>query len=110
MKFFIGAQAQKYAEEVHSLLCEYSTADYTPMEIGHSATWGFDPDDLRRYADTDQMPIRVRGKLHPVSEKAAAIIASLSPILQDMAYHGIRYSAGRCADALSYILSGPRDR
>lgn len=106
MKCQISTEAQKHAAEVASLLHAYSSAGSSPEQMLHSTTVGFDMADIRRYAETDQMPVRISGKLYPVSEQAASCIAITSGIMRQMAEDGVSDPAGSCARTLDYMLSG----
>lgn len=76
MDYRINSTALTQADEVLKLFRAYRAAGLSVQEMGFSATIGFDPADLARYAHTDLMPIRIKGQLYVVSEYVASTIAA----------------------------------
>jgi hypothetical protein len=104
MDFPIHSAAIRWAEELLSLYRAYSTAGYDLLMMRDSALH-FEEMDLRRYANTDQMPIRINGQLYAVSEQASSSVVSTSIfMLQVTMWEGVHDPRSTAIRCMEYLL------
>lgn len=104
MDFAVHSAAIRWAEELLSLYRAYSTAGYDLLRMRDSALH-FEEMDLRRYANTDQMPIRINGQLYAVSEQASSSVVTTSTFMSQVTmWEGVRDPRSTAIRCMEYVL------
>ena len=104
MDFPLRNASIRWAEEVLSLFRAYAAAGYDMASMRDSVL-NFDDMDLKRYANTDQMPIRIKGQLYAVSEQAASTVVPTSMyMMQVMMWEGVRDPRSVAISCMEYVL------
>jgi hypothetical protein len=101
----VDSQGIREAGEVVELYRLYETAQYGFKDMWKNAQYGIDMNELPKYAQTDRIPLRIKGNLHITSEAAGYCVIETAPMMEGMYSVGVADARLMCINCIEYIVT-----